>query len=866
MTSSKKHIENKADTSFVSSRFKNILKNTVCIVGVTTVALTSLANASENTTNNLGDALQSFAQQNNIRILFRSDLVAGKSAKAVSKNASTKEYLEQLLAGTGLGYEIDPDGNIYINDQSSIASKAGYETVSLNSSAYYESNLEKLSAEIDDSEEGEVATFDEIIVTSSRREQALQDVPSSITTVNTEQFKDAGFLSIDDVIAYTPGFNVVNEGQRGTGSISARGVGQQSSTSVVAIYIDDVPMTGNGPFAAGGNLFFDGLLGDLERVELLRGPQGTLFGATAIGGAIRYISKKPSLDEIRGNVSANISTTKDGGFNQLYSGRVSLPLIEDKIGITVAGFYEDNNGFVDLVDPATGNVVEEDIDHGQTYGFSGDLYLQASENFEIRLKAFHQNIQFNGLSLVDLAGTNFAPLYAPLTNDDALTESAYNFTVFSGSMDYDFEWATLTSTSSYTKYRSDSVNDLTADFAFFVDAILEGNPPGTTTSVPFIADLASEKFVQEVRLTSSDSDEFEWILGLYFADEDTYNIQEAVSQPTGFNLITLNFPSTYREYAAFGNLTYYVTPDFDLTAGIRYSDTSMGLDQISSGALIGPGVAIETVDDTVSTFLFTARYRPNENMSLWARVSSGYRPAAANLPLLDPVTGLNTAPALIEQDSLWSYEVGAKGTTNEGIFSYDFALWYLKWNNFQSFVTLNGVTVAGNAVPDVTAKGFEGTFNLNPTDNLLISSTVAYTDSTLDADDPGIHGLAGARIPDVPKWTATLTGRYDFDISDDMTGHVGGGLRYTDSTLSAFVDGAPGEQTVLLTTDDYVVVDLNAGISWDQVSLNLYITNLLNDDSYTAASGTLIPGTTLVNAQTSPLRPRTIGAVLSFDF
>lgn len=808
----------------------------------------------------LAQALTALANDRDLNIIFSSAKMKGKISNQVSGSYQTPELLSRLLAGTGLGFEIDEAGNVYVADFSKQFTTGGFQKISLNNRAYYESNLptETENSAVED------IVIDDIVVTASRREQALQDVPASISTINPSEFKNAGLLTIDDVIAYTPGFTLSTAGQRGNGSISARGVGQQSSTAVVAVYVDDTPMTSNSAFAFGGDLFFDGLLGDLERVELLKGPQGTLWGATAIGGAVRYITKKPALEETRGNVSANLSSTKHGGFNQLYNGQLSTPIIEDKLGISLSGFFEDSDGFVDLVDEATGSLLEKNTDAAEIYGISGDLLFQPSDVFSIRIKAMHQEQDFQGISLVNLAGAELKPMYAPLTNFLKLADQKLEQTYISGTIEYDLDWATFVATSSYVKYAKDEIGDET-DFADIADSI-EGNPPGTTTAIPSVTNVTSKKFTQEVRLTSDNSDTFEWMVGLYYADEETGNFQSLITQPTGFNLVTIDFPSAYREYAAFANATYYLTPEFDLGFGMRFSDNETSLNIDATGVFTEPFPEAESVSDTVSTFLFTARYRPTDDLSLYARVASGYRPASANIPILDPVTGQNLAPTKVRQDSLWSYEIGAKGNTADGRFAYDIAAWLIDWNDFQTTLNFNGFGVVGNANGGVQAKGFEGTFSFMPSDDFSLTSTIAHTDSTLNEDEPLLNGLAGAAMPGVPSWTATLDAQYDFDISLDWEGFVKAGFRYTGAVDSAFVDGDPNDDIINLKVDGYVVSDLSAGVSNGSLSFNMYVTNLFDNDAYSLAGGNLIPGTTIVTAQGYPIKPRTIGAVLSYRF
>lgn len=723
-------------------------------------------------------------------------------------------------------------------------------------------------AQTDERTEVDTIGFDEIVVTASRREQALQDVPSSITAINPIEFTNSGLTSIGDIIEYTPGFNINRgNGQRGRGSITARGVGQQGATAVVAIYVDDIPMSSNGGFANGGSVFFDGLLGDLERVEMIKGPQGTLFGATAIGGAIRYITKKPALEEMRGGGSINLSGTKDGGFNQIYSGYISAPLVENKIGVSLSGFYEDNAGLIDRANPATGEITKKNADASESYGFSGDILFQASERLDIRIKALHQKVKFNGTSAVRITDKNKTTAYGKLIGDDQLSSQRTEQTFISASLNYDFDWATLTATSSYVKYNINTVIDLTATYAGIIDFLL-GNSPGTTTEVPLTNPISSEKYAQEVRLTSQDSDEFEWIIGLYYADESTKNDQLSISLPGDFLAFQASLPSDYTEFAAFANLTYYITPSFDLTAGMRYADTTMKLNVISDGLLAGgpSNNSSPTAKANIQTYLFTARYRPTEDMSLYARIASGYRPASANLPIRNPITGALLTQPVVEQDDLWSYEIGAKGKLADGLFTYDMSLWYLNWRNFQTSVSFLGLSSFANAKDGITAKGFEGAFTLHPTSGFTITSTIAYTNSKLNADEADIDGLKGQLVPTVPKWTASTRANYDFDISPNMTGNIGGGFRYTQGSPSAFTDGGIGDSAINLLSDSYVLADVSAGVRMENVALNFYVTNLFNKDAFANIQAFVIPGTTLMNGTGTPVTPRTIGAVLSFDF
>lgn len=717
--------------------------------------------------------------------------------------------------------------------------------------------------------------LEEVLVTASRRVQALQDVPMAITALRPDNFTAIGLTELSDIVGYTPGFNYSNRLGRpgGGGTLTARGVGQQGGTPVVGVYVDDVPLSNNGPYA-NGEFAFDGLLGDIERVELLKGPQGTLYGATSIGGAVKYVTRKPALEDFRGTAKVTLSSTTSGGFNKIFSGNISTPLVTDKVGITLAGFYEDNAGFVDNVEAGTGNLIRENMDSYDRYGVSGDFYVRFSGRFDFRARVLHQSSDFDGMSRASLDPNTLEPIHGAYDSLLALGTNQLENTYAAGTLEYRFDWATVTSTSSYVKDSLATVTDLTTLLSGPAD-FFSGSAPGTTTAVPFTDDTGSEKFVQEVRMTSEASDAVEWIVGLYYAEEDTSKFQTITAEPTGFNLYTSDGPSSYLEYAAFGNLTYYFTPEFDVTAGARISRSEMDVASDSSGPF-GAGVpTVSEIKSTVDTWMFAARYRPSDALSLYARAASGYRSAPAALPLVDPLTGQTIQP-LVAPDTLWSYEVGAKGEAADGRLSYELALWYVDWSNFQARVIFNGFSVFGNAESGITAKGIEGSVTLNPTDNFSITSNVAYSNSSLNEDEPTLDGLKGQQVVFVPKWTVSTQARYGFTAFGDLPAHIGGGFRYTGGTRSDFTDGGafipgvsdgvdgPFDSAFNIPTDARFLVDLNAGFLWQNLSLNIFVTNLFNKTAYSSTFGRNVDG--VLEATGVPIRPRTIGLSAAIDF
>ena len=813
-------------------------------------------------------ALTRLSEQADVQVFFPYNLTKGKTANAIKGNFTVLQALDLMLKGSGLHGDVSKNGVLTIFEGELDVDRISTGEQSMNNKknilAAAIAFLGALGgAQVQGQEPGEaqsndeLATLETIVVTASRREENLQDTALSISVVTPQDFLQSGLIRLDDVITYTPGFALSNpQGLPGSGgSISARGASQTSNVSgVVGIYVDDIPLAGSSPLSASSLLAFDGLLGDIERIELIKGPQGTLYGASAIGGALKYVTRKPSLDEVRGRVSMNLSTTKNGGFNQIYSGRFSSPIIEETLGVTVVGYYDDNEGFVDQIDAASGARLDDGIDAFERFGVSGDLYFEPTDLFNARLRVLYQENEFSGLIRVDLdPGTN-NPAFGELASTQGASSGMVENTLISGTINYQADWATLTFTGSYIDNEWETNQDFFNRFGAAVDLLFEMNPEGTTTSVPSVSKFPTEKTVQEVRITSPTSDDIEWIVGFYHVEEDSGISEQTITAlPTGFNLLDARFPTEYEEYAAFGNFTYYFMPNFDATIGARYSDLSSRTEQIDTGHFAGQDAATD-YDGDISTWLFSARYRPSEFFSVYTRIASGYRPAFAVLSFTDPAGGF-TNPPFVEEDEVWSYEIGAKGSAFDAMLSFDVAAFYIDWDNYQAhFVnSLNfGSTI--NASGGVTVQGLEGSFVLSLYDGFTWTSSFTYTESTFNEDEPLLGARDGQQVPFVPEWQAVSKVQYRFDVTTDVTGFIDAGVRYEDE--------APGfdlDSSTSVTSDSYAIVDLSAGVEFGGVSLSVYAVNLLDKVEYTTirTSG----GPTGV-----PTRPRTIGAVISYDF
>jgi iron complex outermembrane receptor protein len=706
--------------------------------------------------------------------------------------------------------------------------------------------------------------IEEIIVTASRREQSLQEVPAAVTALAPEDFTARGLTDLKMVLQHVPSIRVDDGGNPGEGNISARGVPQAGATPVFGIYVDDTPLSSNSSFGAGAEVFFDGTLMDLERIEVIKGPQGTLYGATSVGGMLRYITRDPALDKFRASVGVNYMTVEDGDSGYIGNARFSFPIIKDKLGITLSGFRQDDPGYVDYVDGGTGDVLLEDAEGSVVEGFSGDVLFAPTDALKIRLKYMEQTMDTALTSSVILEGTESnRGMFGVYTNTSEPGIIFLDYEIMSASFTYDFGGMTLTGTTGHTEYISGQESDFSF-LAFLVDPL---QPPGTTTTGLFLVeDEGAERTVHELRLTSHNSDKVEWIAGLFYADEDTFTNQNLVSVPAVPDLAILSFPSIYEEIAGFANLTFYFTENFDLTAGVRVSETEISLSLFQTGPFVGPTVDFqrEVIKDTVDTYLIAARYRVDEDLSLYSRVASGYRPASTNLPLFDPGTGEDISNPILEADDAWSYEVGAKGSFADGKADFDVSLWVIDWDNFQALFTLGGgVTVSANAAGGLSAQGLEGSLTVRPTPALTLMANVGYTESELNEDTPEIGGLKDMQYPDLPKWNGSAQFSYDVDLPSDWSAYFGGGVRFRGS----FVSGFPASTTggIAVPVDKELLADVNFNVTNGQFTFGLYVTNLFNNRALNDRSDNEA-GPGAVNSFGFFERPRTIGVTLRYDY
>ncbi len=685
-------------------------------------------------------------------------------------------------------------------------------------------------------------TVGDVVVTANKRAEKLKDVAQAVTSISGNALSLQQAVHFEDYVTLVPGFNLVSA-QPGQSRLVLDGVNTGGVSATVATYVDETPYGSATGLANGGVLAPDLDTFDINRVEVLRGPQGTLYGASSLGGVLKFITNAPDPNHFAAKVEVDGENTDHGGDGGSVKAMVNLP-ISDKIAVRASGFYTDEAGYID--DPLRGakNINDTRFDGGRI-----GVYLHPTEKLTIRLTAAAQNINSNGDSVEDLNPATLQPLYGQLTQSRTFAQpNDIAYRVYNATADYDFGFADLLSSTSYGTLHQSTDEDATALF---------GIPAGIEQ------ELEQQKFTQEVRLTSKPQ-QLEWLVGGFFTRERNELNQDLgevdPAHPPQFAVDGLEFvtlDSVYSEYAVFGNLDYHFTDRFDLSVGGRYSENRQSAGQVTSGLLVGPAFNEPgSSSEGVFTFAVAPKYKINDDVTVYARVSKGYRPGGPNV--LSPGAP-NTVPRSFQSDSLIDYQAGVKADLLDKTVSVDASVFYIDWSRIQLLADVAnfGVNVNGGKAK---SDGVEGTISYAPLRGLNLSANAAYTDATLESDTGVLlGGVKGDPLPYSAKWTWALNADYTRAIMNDAHGFIGGSLRYVGDRKADF-DPNIGQ----VPLPSYVSLDLHLGVDWKNYRVELYGKNL--NDARGILSLTGFGATPNGAVMAGVERPRTIGLSLSAKY
>jgi outer membrane receptor protein involved in Fe transport len=731
------------------------------------------------------------------------------------------------------------------------------------------------SATADQGPAAEEGTNPAIVVTATRREELLQDVPLSVTAFQQEAMSEKGQVGYEDLARETPGV-VMNKPTANYNNFTARGIATNgygaNLASNVAIYIDELPISANG-----NSTILDPTLFDVERVEFLRGPQGTLFGANSLAGAMRIITKAPNPDRFEAAALVDFGLTDGDAFRQRYNGMINVPLIEGKLAFRGVGFYRNEEGWVDNIGTGVKNA-----NTLKSYGGRASLMATPVDGLSIRATLIHENSKPEDSGLINPLRGDFVRLSDRPDRFWAKLTSA-NLTV-----NADLDFADLTSSSTYATFDQLFVVDLAGTFA---------------QAFPFALDAYAydDVFVQEMRLASKGGGNFDWLLGGFFYDKRrdvdyNYRSRSEFLQARGLTGLPSEVYNQFgvhinqSELAGFGELTYRFSDRFWVTGGARYTGNQTqgftefggynsnylvaGIFGLSNTPLtvtsIAPAAGRKLSDSQLS-YKASVSFKPVDSTTVYATISTGFRSPVVNanagrVSLVNPNDIV--IPAGADSDDLTNYEVGVKGSWLGGKLTAALAAYYIDWQNIQVQVNrtsdqLQFATNIGAAV----SKGIEFEMALRPAGGLSLIANGSINDAKiteLTASEAAISGAVDGLQLSGPKFQGSATARYDFQIGADSDAFVSGTVQHVGSFPGLFPN-LPGNPTRVNPTFDYTesyeVVNLLAGVAVGNAKITGYVENLLDSKAIT-----YVHPEAFLDSRYARLRPRTFGVRVGYEF
>lgn len=707
-----------------------------------------------------------------------------------------------------------------------------------------------------------------IIVTAQKREQSLIDVPQSISVVSGETLEAVHASNFADYLKLVPGLQV-NQDTPGQGRLILRGINTGGVASTVGVYVDETPFGSSSGLVNGGVLAADFDTFDVARIEVLRGPQGTFYGASSLSGVLKFVTNAPQFGETVVRARASVETTKGGAESYGATAVVNIPL-GDTLAFRASGTYREVGGSIDSIGTG-GSDIEKDIDDSRSYGGRASLLFKPTDKASLRLSAVLQNIEADAASAVESNPDTLGTLYGRRTQSQFVPQfSDLDYRVYNATADVDLGFADFTSSSSYSTQKQTMRSDLTTNLSGLVAAIF-----GTPNEFLLAQNTNVEKYTQEVRLASNATGPFEWLVGGYYDHEKGLIRQQyhAVTPGTFTDIAGLpllgkvTLPSKYEEVAGFANVTAHLGDRVDVDLGGRYSHNKQKATQIGDGVLAGgPSTFTVASSENVFTYSVAPRFKVSEDASLYARIAKGFRPGGPNVV---PPAAPASVPKAYDSDSVLSYEAGFKGETADHRFGIDVAVFHIDWKDIQLFAAVNGYGVNVNGA-GATSDGAEFTATARPAPGLNLSVNGAYTDAKLENDtDPLVGGLKGDRLPFTPKLSLSFNADYRWAVKSGVEAYVGGSVRHLSDqsgNFDATFRAANGHQREVKSYD---VVDLQAGVELGKVSVEAYVKNLGDSDGRVSTSAVTANGFN-VNPNgamaVGVIRPRTIGMAVRAEF
>jgi len=802
----------------------------------------------------MGKALNAFAAQAGINIYFDPADVQGLTGPALHLDATTDEALARLLQGTALRAVKVDDNTVRVFAEGRKPPLSS--TAETGSPRLPQRTSPDMQPTSDETATSRVA-LEEVVVTAQKREERLQDVPVPVTAVSAESLVESNRLSLADYYTSIPGLSLSLDSLRGQVNVSIRGLTFNGASPSVGIVVDDVPY-GSSTSLGGGNWMPDLDPSDLARIEVLRGPQGTLYGASSIGGLLKYVTVDPSTAALSGVVQASGSSVFHGdraGYSA--RGAVNVPL-SDTFAVRLSGFTREDPGYID--DPIHH---EDGVNEVKAYGGFVAALWRPSSDLSLKVSALLQRTRRSGSADVDV-GVGLGDLqnsYLPGTGEyDRKVE------VYGVNLKAQLGPVALTSVTGFGRNRLMDSYDLSSFYLCCTFSQFGVN--GT----PLLEHSNTDKFTQELRLSTPLGPHVEWLLGAFYTHEHSPHDQAllAANENTGAIVgqwLYIDTPTTYEEFAAFTDVTVRFSDRFDVQIGARESRDRQKWNEVDSGPYVElfEGVASPNIypgqssTDNSFTYLFTPRWKLSDTMMAYARLASGYQPGGPNAGAPEGV------PQTFGPSKARSYELGLKGDLFERQFSYDASVYDIQLTDVQLSLTNpnNGQGYLANG-GSATSQGVELSVSARPWTGFSLEGWVSWNNAKLTEDFPqttsAVIGFSGDCLPFSSRFSTNLAAQQEISLPRGLTGFAGGSVSYQSHRLGNFASiyaDSPARQQY----PGYARVDMRFGVKNEQWTVGAFVTNL------TDRRGLILGGLDATpNTAYDYITPRTIGLTAAWRF
>jgi iron complex outermembrane recepter protein len=765
----------------------------------------------------------------------------------------------------------------------------------------------------------------EIIVTATRHSGTVQTIPASIAAVGGVALQERGIASFASLAQGTPGVSLKSEGPSQT-EIEMRGMTSSGGNSAtVGFYLDDTPLSGS-TSAQNGHVIIDPTLYDLNRVEMLRGPQGTLYGAGSMGGTVRLITNQPDPGGFHASAQTTLSGTDGGGFNHADNLMVNIPIVSDKIALRVVGSENFTSGWIDRIVVAPGDFplvsangstrgdvaaapVAASYPHSnayQIYSVRAKLLIKPTDQLTIEPAVFYETSHQNGISAYDSVPGNGETRYQPFDIPEPLND---RIEVYSLGLTYDLDTIEISSSTAQWYRRSTQQQDASEDFNNPLTGVtLYANGVNTpcgaaqpsyygacgTGAVYGVENDPTRQFSEELRVSSKGKRRFSWVAGAYYTHLwSLWSFNRPTSNPSAFmdlgtfepattpNFFDAYSPTSENTYALFGDATYAITPQLKAEVGLRWTHYTYNFSSCISGWGSGMGAAepscsglIHLVSST-ATPKFNLSWEANRDVLVYATVAEGFRPGGGNN--VYPTTGAAWAPAFAAYnytggqwpstyapDRVWSYELGEKATLLDRRLTLDVSVYYEDWTHIQleAYPDNWALNINGNYAH---IYGGEAALAFAAGGGFDLSATLGTLHQVVSG---GPHWVITPNnlLPDVAPVVGDAVAAWAHPVGDNLTFKAHAELSYTGQRYSLAFPYGNSVLGEYIRMSPYALVSVRAGIeSGAGWSATLFVNNLTNKHAaLESLFQELLPSAAFNRIVTN--QPLTAGLDLAFRF